>query len=210
MLKELEAGWGNRTCAYMRKNKLINDIKKGKTLYLRWLKLNHIFQFNQNKLSERVIPTIPRPKISPIYKTSVVLQKLKNVYMCCINQNPHTGFKVNTCRAIPAHSAHSKSTCLKTVTLHWLPNLPHQFQSTISTKGWLLEQFVLETNRGKNKAPEGMTFPHCHQLYQGLIKYRLCAISVLTYLKAGSMGSVHRGHRLSPREGQVENDKTEE
>lgn len=33
-----------------------------------------------------------------------------------------------------------------------------------------------------------MTFPHCHQLYQDLIKYRLCAIVVLTYPKAGSVG----------------------
>ena len=43
-------------------------------------------------------------------------------------------------------------------------------------------------------APKGMTFPHCHQLYQGPIKYRLCAILVLTYLKARCMGSVQRGH----------------
>lgn len=35
-----------------------------------------------------------------------------------------------------------------------------------------------------------MTFPHCHQLYGGFIKYRLGVILVLTYLKAHSVGSV--------------------
>lgn len=43
-----------------------------------------------------------------------------------------------------------------------------------------------------------MTFPHCHQLYGGFIKYRLGVILVLTYLKAHSVGSVCGGCGQEP------------
>lgn len=44
-----------------------------------------------------------------------------------------------------------------------------------------------------------MTFPHCHQLYGGFIKYGLGVILVLTYLKAPSMGGVCGGCGRDPQ-----------
>lgn len=112
---------------------------------------------------------------------------------------------LNNCCA-PAHSASSLP-----LKLHSLPNLPYRVQSTFTTRGLLFEDFVLESNGGgKTRAPEGMTFPHCHQLYQGLIKYRLCAILVLTYLMAYSMGRVRRDHGQNLRGGGVGHDKMKE
>lgn len=112
---------------------------------------------------------------------------------------------LNNCCA-PAHSASSLP-----LKLHPLPNLPYHIQSTFTTRGLLFEDFVLESNGGgKTRAPEGMTFPHCHQLYQGLIKYRLCAILVLTYLMAYSMERVRGDHGQNLRGGGVGHDEMKE
>lgn len=62
----------------------------------------------------------------------------------------------------------------------------------------MFEDLVVKNQWGGG-APEDMTFPHCHQLYGGFIKYRLGVILVLTYLKAHSMGSVCRGCERDPR-----------
>lgn len=54
-----------------------------------------------------------------------------------------------------------------------------------------------------------MTFSHCHQLYQGFIKYRLCAILVLTCLRFVAW-EVCIGVGKAQRGSQVEYDKARE
>lgn len=73
-------------------------------------------------------------------------------------------------------------------------------------EGCCLRILSLNPPGWKTRAPEGTTFPHCHQLYQGLIKYRLCAVLVLTYLMAHSMGRVHRDHGQNLGGAGVEHD----
>lgn len=105
--------------------------------------------------------------------TVVSLQNsLQNVSQHWINYSLRMFFRVNTYWIIAVLQL--------TVYLHSPQNsesAPTDFCLIYNmTKGLLFEDLVL-------KIPEGMTFPHCHQLHEGFIKYRLCVILVLAWLR---------------------------
>lgn len=134
-------------------------------------------------------------------ETPMLPNSLLSESLCCMNQRLCMFFKVDTFDWLQGFSELHSTLNSDPVTDRQsgvIDPYPHSWRDEcLRVSAW-------KTSGKRGKVPEGMTFACCHQLYQALIKYRLRAILVLTYLRAGSMGNGWRGHSRNLRGHQVD------